>query len=87
MTDPRPVTVYRSELTGRWYATAKSKPYNDTGAMIADARSKRDVANHEQLEEMWDNHSWLLALLRFTGKTREQIAADYDCEIAPKDAM
>lgn len=85
MSEPKPVTIYRSELTGRWYATAKGRPYDSTGTMIADARSKRDVANSDQLEEMWDNHSWLLALLKFTGKSRGEIAAEFDCVIAPKD--
>lgn len=84
MGEPNPVTVYRSDLTGRWYAASSSTPLRGGKPGVMVAKNKRDVANGDQLEKMWDNHSWLEALLRFTGKTREEIADDYGCVIAEK---
>lgn len=77
MSDGKPVEVLRGAFGG-WYAVSESK---ELGSGVKKSTHKSPVSNGEQLEALLNASKWLDAFLDATGKTREQIADDYDLSI------
>jgi hypothetical protein len=83
MRELKPVTVRRG-MFGTWFATRGVKRGPSTTVVQVD--TKMTIENQSELEAMYDSHGWLTALLEATGKTRDQIADDYDLVIGVRDS-